>query len=92
MVFLEAQACGLPVVAFDNAGVPEAVQDRKTGFLVPAHEMAPFVKAIEMLLSDRELRRQMGQAAKSYVQTNHNLDKNYRELARVLKLIVTNHR
>jgi glycosyltransferase involved in cell wall biosynthesis len=90
MVFLEAQACGLPVVAFDNAGVPEAVQDRKTGFLVPSHEMAPFVNAIKMLLSDRELRRQMGQAAKSYVRKKHDLDKNYRELARMLQLIMKN--
>ena len=88
MVFLEAQACGLPVVAFDNAGVPEAVQDRKTGLLVPAHEMAPFVDAVKRLLSDRDLRRQMGQSAKAYVRTNHNLDTNYRELARVLQLIV----
>jgi glycosyltransferase involved in cell wall biosynthesis len=88
MVFIEAQACGLPVVAFDNAGVPEAVQDRKTGFLVPAHEMAPFVDAVKSLLSDRELRRQMGQTAKSYVRANHNLDLNYQELARVLENIV----
>lgn len=88
MVFLEAQACGLPVVAFDNAGVPEAVQDCKTGLLVPAHEMAPFVDAVKRLLSDRELRRQMGQAAKAYVRTNHNLDTNYQELARVLQSIV----
>ena len=92
MVFLEAQACGLPVVAFDNAGVPEAVEDRKTGFLVPAHEMAPFVNAIEMLLSDRGLRRQMGQAAKSYVRTNHDLDRNYRELTRVLQQMAKNRR
>ena len=88
MVFLEAQACGLPVVAFDNAGIPEAVQDRKTGFLVPAHEMAPFVDAVKSLLSDRELRRQMGQTAKSYVRANHNLGLNYQELARVLENIV----
>ena len=32
MVFLEAQSCGLPVVAFDNAGVPEAVADGRQGF------------------------------------------------------------
>ena len=85
MVFLEAQACGLPVVAFDNAGVPEAVQDRKTGFLVPAHEMVPFVNAIKMLLSDRELRQQMGQAAKAYLRTNHDMELNYQELERVLQ-------
>ena len=90
MVFLEAQACGLPVVAFDNAGVPEAVQDRKTGFLVPAHEMVPFVDGIQRLLSDRQLRRQMGQAAKAYVRANHNLDINYRELARVLQKVAQN--
>jgi glycosyltransferase involved in cell wall biosynthesis len=88
MVFLEAQACGLPVVAFDNAGVPEAVQDRKTGFLVPAHEMAPFVDAVKSLLGDRELRQQMGQAAKSYVREFHDLNKNYQELELSLNGIV----
>ena len=88
MVFLEAQACGLPVVAFDNAGVPEAVQDGKTGILVPPYEMAPFVDAVNSLLSDRELRRQMGRAAKSYVRTNHDLDLNYQELERVLQKIL----
>jgi len=88
MVFLEAQACGLPVVAFDNAGIPEAVQDRKTGFLVPAHEMAPFVDAVKSLLSDRELRRQMGQTAKSYVREFHDLNKNYQELELSLNGIV----
>ena len=88
MVFLEAQACGLPVVAFDNAGVPEAVCDGQTGFLVPMYEMAPFVDAVKRLLSDRELRRQMGRAAQSYVRANHNLDMNYQELAQVLQTVV----
>ncbi len=92
MVFLEAQACGLPVVAFDNAGVPEAVRNRKTGLLVPAHEMVPFVDAVKRLLSDPELRRQMGQAATTYVRTNHNLELNYQELERVLQGIVKCHR
>jgi len=88
MVFLEAQACGLPVVAFDNAGVPEAVQDRKTGFLVPAHEMVPFVDAVNSLLSDRQLRQQMGRAAASYVRNCHDLKKNYQDIGRVLTRIV----
>ena len=87
MVFLEAQACGLPVVAFDNAGVPEAVQDQKTGFLVPMHAMEPFVDAVKRLLNDRGLRRQMGQAAKSYVRSTRNLDLNYQEIERVLQKI-----
>lgn len=88
MVFLEAQACGLPVVAFDNAGVPEAVQDLKTGFLVPIFEMAPFVDAVKRLLGDKGLRRQMGQTAAAYVRNRHDLKKNYQEIERVLTRLV----
>jgi glycosyltransferase involved in cell wall biosynthesis len=88
MVFLEAQACGLPVVAFNNSGVPEAVQDGKTGMLVPMYDLESFVNAINRLLGDKRLRTQMGTAAKSYVREFHNLNKNYLELELSLKAIV----
>jgi glycosyltransferase involved in cell wall biosynthesis len=88
MVFLEAQACGLPVVAFDNAGVPEAVQNQQTGFLVPGGEMQPFVDAVASLLSDKGLRRQMGRRASAYVRGRHDLKKNYQALERTLTAIV----
>jgi len=87
MVFLEAQSCGLPVVAFNNAGVPEAVQDGKTGLLVPMYALAPFVDAVKRLIVDNNLRRQMGFAAKSYVRQFHDLNKNYQELERSLNAI-----
>jgi len=87
MVFLEAQACGLPVVACDNAGFPEAVQDQKTGFLVPVNAMAPFVEAVKRLIEDRGLRQQMGLAAKSYVRSTRDLNMNYQEIDRVLENI-----
>jgi len=88
MVFLEAQACGLPVVAFDNAGVPEAVQDRKTGFLVPMYALELFVDAVQQLLTDKNLRLKMGLAAKSYVREFHDLNKNYQKLELSLNGIV----
>lgn len=88
LVFLEAQACGLPVVAFDNAGVPEAVQDGKTGFLVPVGEMEPFVEAVQRLLGDKGLRRQMGARASAFVRDRHDLKKNYQAIERVLTAIV----
>ena len=88
MVFLEAQACGLPVVAFDNAGVPEAVQDGKTGILVPMYALELFVDAVQQLLTDKNLRLKMGLAAKSYVREFHDLNKNYQELEQSLNGIV----
>jgi glycosyltransferase involved in cell wall biosynthesis len=87
MVFLEAQSCGLPVVAFDNGGIPEVVKDRKTGFLVPPFALDPFVQAIESLLADENLRHKMGQAARSYVRENHDLNRNYRKMETVLEKV-----
>ena len=78
MVFLEAQCCKLPVVAFDNAGVPEAVQNGKTGILVPPYDLSAFANAIAALLDDRNQRRQMGRAAAAYVREHHDINKNYR--------------
>ncbi len=88
MVFLEAQSCGLPVVAFSNAGVPDAVQDGKTGILVPMYAREPFVDAVQQLLTDKNLRLKMGLAAKSYVREFHDLNKNYQELELSLNAIV----
>jgi glycosyltransferase involved in cell wall biosynthesis len=90
MVFLEAQSCGLPVVAFNNAGVPEAVQDGKTGLLVPMYALEPFVNAIKCLMVDKHLRQQMSFAAKSYVREFHDLNKNYQVLELSLNTIVKN--
>jgi glycosyltransferase involved in cell wall biosynthesis len=88
MVFLEAQACGLPVVAFDNAGVPEAVKDGVSGLLVPAFDAKAFEEAIARLLKDFELRRKMGRAAKAYVRQHHDLNHNYKIMEDVLQNII----
>jgi glycosyltransferase involved in cell wall biosynthesis len=88
MVFLEAQACGLPVVAFDNAGVPEAVKDGVSGLLVPVFDAKAFEEAIGRLLNDSELRRKMGRAGKAHIRQNHDLNQNYQKMEAVLREIV----
>ena len=70
MVYLEAQACGLPVVAFDNGGIPEVVQDRVTGFLTPLFDMSAFTDAITRILDDAPLRRKMGEAPPAHMSAN----------------------
>jgi phosphatidylinositol alpha-1,6-mannosyltransferase len=88
LVFLEAQSCGLPVVAFDNAGVPDAVRDGITGLLVPAYAAKPFEEAIALLLKDSQLRRKMSRAAQTYVQQKHDLNRNYQKMEHVIEEIV----
>jgi len=90
MVYIEAQSCGVPVVAFANGGIPEVVRDQETGFLVPLHDFNRFVQAIDTLLSDKSLCRKMGQAAGVYVRQEHDLDKNYKKMENILQGIVGN--
>ncbi|KPJ77462.1 MAG: hypothetical protein AMJ54_08115, partial [Deltaproteobacteria bacterium SG8_13] len=78
MVYLEAQSCGLPVVAFDGAGVPEVVRKDVTGFLLPADDTRAYAQAIDRLLSAKAERREMGRAAAAYVRKEHDLQRNYR--------------
>ena len=84
MVYLEAQSCGLPVVAFNNGGIPEVVRDGETAILTPMVAADPFARAMARLLGSRELRRTMGAAAARYVRTHHDLNENYREMERIL--------
>ncbi|MFO7708613.1 MAG: glycosyltransferase family 4 protein [Desulfobacterales bacterium] len=88
MVYLEAQSCGLPVVAFENAGVPEAVQKDRTGLLTPLLDGWALVDAVERLLSDAALRRRMGECAKVYVRECHDLEKNYGMMDEILRRMV----
>ncbi|UCM87417.1 glycosyltransferase family 4 protein [Streptomyces marincola] len=71
IVYLEASATGLPVVAGDSGGAPDAVLDGETGWVVRgAGEGAPAETAerISTLLGDAELRRRMGERGRAWVE------------------------
>jgi glycosyltransferase involved in cell wall biosynthesis len=84
MVYLEAQACGLPVVAFRNKGIPDVVRDGETGFLVPTLDRELFVERLRSLTTDTELRKSLGHAAVSFIRENHDLDRWGQALSREL--------
>ncbi len=85
MVYLEAQSCGLPVVAFDNGGIPEVVKDGETGFLTPLLSEKPFCEAISDLLRSSDLSKKMGNTAANYVRKYHDLNINYRKVEIILE-------
>lgn len=65
LVYLEAGAHGLPVVAHAIGGVPEAVLDGETGLLVRPEDPAALAAAFARLINDAELRRRLGAAGRA---------------------------
>jgi glycosyltransferase involved in cell wall biosynthesis len=68
IVFLEAMACGKPIVAGRRAAVPETVSDGETGLLVDPDDPAELAEALAKLLLDGELCRAMGVAGRRRVE------------------------
>jgi phosphatidylinositol alpha-1,6-mannosyltransferase len=59
--FLEAGVCGKPVVGGNSGGIPEAVQDGLTGFLVDPHNVDVLADVLVRLLTDASLAAELGQ-------------------------------
>ncbi|MER5499949.1 MULTISPECIES: glycosyltransferase family 4 protein [unclassified Streptomyces] len=68
IVFLEASATGLPVVAGDSGGAPDAVLDGETGWVVRGGSSDEAADRIVTLLHDPELRRRMGERGRAWVE------------------------
>jgi glycosyltransferase involved in cell wall biosynthesis len=61
---LQAASAGLPIVAVDAGGMPEAVEDGVSGLLVPPASTTALENAVSRLLGDPQLRRQMGESGR----------------------------
>jgi len=67
IVFLEASATGLPVVAGDSGGAPDAVLHGETGYVVPGPSVEAVATRVSELLHDPEKARRMGLAGRAWV-------------------------
>lgn len=86
---IEAMMAGLPVVATRVGGVPELVEDRITGFLVPTRDPKALAAAIQRLLDDPELRKRMGQAGREKVLKEFTLDRMLAETQKVYEEVLS---
>jgi phosphatidylinositol alpha-1,6-mannosyltransferase len=70
-VFVEAAACGRPVVVGDSGGARETLVDGETGLLVDGRDVGEVAAAVGTLLAEPELAAQMGEAGRSRVLRSH---------------------
>ncbi|WP_328366143.1 glycosyltransferase family 4 protein [Streptomyces sp. NBC_00445] len=68
IVYLEASATGLPVVAGDSGGAPDAVLNGETGWIVRGGSVEESADRITTLLGDAELRQRMGERGREWVE------------------------
>ena len=59
-VFIEAMACGIPVIAIDSGGAKEVVKNNKTGFIIKENEHKSFSRKILKLINSKTLITEMG--------------------------------
>jgi glycosyltransferase involved in cell wall biosynthesis len=85
VVLMEAMACGKAVVASRISGIPELVEDNKTGLLANPTDPASIAKQLEVLIKDKALRTRMGQAGRAKVQSEFNLTTNIEQLIQWFK-------
>lgn len=67
IVYLEAQACGVPVIAGDSGGAPETVVDGVTGVVVDGRDAPALASAITSICADPERARHMGAEGRRHV-------------------------
>jgi glycosyltransferase involved in cell wall biosynthesis len=80
IVFLEAWANGLPVVAADAGGVPEVVTQGRNGLLVPFGAIDQLAAAVTRLVDDRDFARSLGEAGRSLVSEGYTWDDRFATL------------
>jgi phosphatidylinositol alpha-1,6-mannosyltransferase len=74
IVYLEASATGLPVLAGDSGGAPDAVLEGETGYVVGGRDTGAISRRLVQLLADPALRERMGTAGRAWVERDWRWD------------------
>jgi glycosyltransferase involved in cell wall biosynthesis len=88
VALIEAEASGIPAIAFDVGGNSEIIKDRVTGFLVPDLNLETLVERIHYLYAHPQKRKEMGKAALEYVKANFSIENRVKKLDELYREIL----
>ena len=86
IVYLEASACALPVIAGNSGGAPDAVLDGETGFVVDGTSVADVATAVVELLEDPKRSKEMGIRGRNWIIQEWQWDMWSQRFAELLKV------
>jgi phosphatidylinositol alpha-1,6-mannosyltransferase len=86
LTFLEAQACGIPVVGTSTGGIPDAIAEGQGGWLIDQDDLGALTAILARLVEDPEEFRQMGRAARQRVQSECTWDHYMDRLIEMLQM------
>lgn len=89
LAVLEAAAAGKPIVASRVGGVPEIIEDEKTGLLVEAKNVKSLADGLERVLLGENEAREMGQAARAVVAEKFGVEKMVGEYEKLYEELIT---
>lgn len=90
ITILEAMSAGLPIIASDVGGINEAITD-DCGMLVRVGDIAGLLSALENLINNKTLRRQLGEIAAIRAREKFSLDKMCHETEKVYEEVLNKH-
>jgi colanic acid/amylovoran biosynthesis glycosyltransferase len=88
-VLTEALALKVPVVATPVTGIPELVEDGRTGVIVPERDSAALAAAIRRLIEEPETAQRLAEAGRARVERDFDLQANVRELRTLFEAAAT---
>jgi len=83
VALMEGMATGLPVISTYHTGIPELVQDGRSGFLVPERDVDALAEKLEYLILHPEIWPEMGRAGRKYVEEHYDIKKLNKKLVKI---------
>ena len=88
MVLLEAAATGVPVIGSLHGGIPEAIVDEQTGYLIPERDIYQLAERVIYLLENNIKRQQMGQQSRIFMENKFDIRKQTVLLEDIYKKVI----